>query len=164
MFKTGTGALTLSGTNNAWTGTTTVSGGMLNLAGGTIGTAGTSGFYVGYANGSGTVAGTVANGAVANIGGGTFNGGSVMVGYTGGQQHHDGQRLDDHDRRDRQRDRCKGISSSAAKTPRDNGTLGVGQVDLSGGVSTTRPGDTELGTRSAYGVLNISGSAAFNST
>ena len=160
LTKAGAGTLTLSGSNGAWTGSTAVNAGTLNLNGGfggTIGTGASSVFGVGYANGTA--------GAVLNIGGGTFNAHELKVGYTLSTTAGTGWLT-----------MTGGTITMASATwfviggedtQPGNGTLGAGQVDMSGNsVINMNYGQTTpcilIGVRGGMGVLNISGTAALN--
>jgi len=174
LTKAGAGTLALTGTNSSWTSNTTVNAGTLNLNGGfggTIGTGASSVFGVGWSNGvNGAGAGTVAIGAVANIGGGTFRVSQLLVGYTGG--------TGDSNAGSGWLTMTNGTITGTNATgyfviggensKPGNGYLGVGQVDLSGNSvinfnnNSTNTSDTELGVRGGKGVFNISGNAAFN--
>lgn len=174
LTKAGAGTLALTGTNSSWTSNTTVIAGTLNLNGGfggTIGTGASSAFGVGWSNGvNGAGVGTVAKGAVANIGGGTFKVNQLLVGYTGGT----GNSNAGSGWLTMTNGTITGTNATGyfviggEGSQPGNGYLGVGQVDLSGNSvinfnnNSTNTSDTELGVRGGKGVFNISGNAAFN--
>jgi len=173
IIKAGAGTLSLTGSSNAWTGNTTVNAGTLNLNGGFGGTIGSSSsiFGVGLANGvNGAAAGTVATGAVANIGGGTYTLSQLSVGYTGGTSNNSAGSgwLTMTNGTITATNSSGYFVIGGENSQPGNGQLGIGQVDLSGNstinfnYNAASGGDVELGVRGGRGVLNISGNAALN--
>ena len=164
ITKAGSGTLSLTGNNNLWMGNTTVNAGTMNLKdgfSGTIGAGATSVIGVGLANGAG--------GAVANIGGGIFNANQLSVGYTGGGGNtNQGNGWLTMTGGTINATNASGFFVIGGENV-GNGTLGAGQVDLSGesvinfnyNYSSSSP-HAEIGIRGGKGVLNISGNAAFN--
>ena len=160
LTKAGGGAVALTGSNNTWSGNTLVNAGTLNLGGGfggAIGMIGSSVLGVGFAGGT--------TGAVAVIGGGTFAATKLMVGYTGGSGNitqGNGWLIVTNGTINVTNTANYFVIGGEEANPA-NGTLGVGQVDLSGNgtinFSPKTASDIEMGTRGGRGVLNVGGNA-----
>ncbi|MEI8038931.1 MAG: autotransporter-associated beta strand repeat-containing protein, partial [Verrucomicrobiota bacterium] len=136
ITKAGAGTLSLTGISNAWTGNTTVNAGTLNLNGGFGGTIGSSSSIFGVGlnngvNGATTAVGTVATGAVANIGGGTYTLSQLSVGYTNFNMAGSGWLTMTNGTITATNSTGYFVIGGENQKP-GNGQLGIGQVDLSG--------------------------------